>query len=213
MTYRAEGFIETTDGDRVVSGQSMKVLGFHFTNKPSMQAHVDSIRRKIRIKYWTLFFLRDAGFSQSELAKVYRTTVLPLADYCAPVYHSMLTDLQDQELERCQSLALKCIYGPGIPYETMRKMAKVTTLRQRRIELTDKFAKKCLGHSEFQKWFPLRPRARAGNRGGEKYLEESARTDRLMNSPVFYMRRRLNGKIGKKYGERNKKYRDQIDSV
>ena len=45
-------------------------------------------------------------------------------------------------------------------------------------------------------------------RGGETFAEDYARCNRLRDSPIFYMRRRLNGKDGKNYGERNKDYRD-----
>ena len=39
-------------------------------------------------------------------------------DYCSPVYHSLLTDLQGQTLERLQASALRCIpgYDDGVPY-------------------------------------------------------------------------------------------------
>ena len=46
------------------------------------------------------------------------------------------------------------------------------------------------------------------SRSSQKYKEEFARCDRLKNSPLYYMRRRLNGKEGKTYGKRNSKYRD-----
>ena len=93
----------------------------------------------------------------------------------------------------------------------MRELAGVTTLRDRRVEAYDKFAQKCLGSSRFSSWFPARVAGRTGNRKGEKYLEEYARTKRLYNSPIFYMRRRLNGKEGKVYGERNKEYRQNSE--
>ena len=54
----------------------------------------------------------------------------------------MLTDEQDEVLESCQAHALRCIFGKDVPYAKMREKAGVTTLRQRRIELTDKFAQK-----------------------------------------------------------------------
>ena len=192
----------------VCSGDSLKVLGFHFSRRPTVHAHVEALRKRFRRQYWILFHLRKAGFSEEELSKVYRTIILPTADYCAAVYHPMLNDEQDQVVERLQAQALKCIFGPGISYANMRKKAEVTTLRQRRIEACDKFANKCLSNRKFEHWFPLRRTGRAGNRGGEKYAEEFARCDRLKNTPIFYMRRRLNGKEGKKYGERNRKYRD-----
>ena len=119
----------------------------------------------------------------------------------------MLTDEQDQRIERLQSSALRSIYGYDTSYARMRELAGVETLRDRRIAASDKFASKCLGSTHFSQWFPLREGGRS--RKGETYVEEYARTNRLYNSPIFYMRRRLNGKEGKRCGERNKEYREK----
>ena len=89
----------------------------------------------------------------------------------------------------------------------MREKAGVSTLRARRIEMCDKFAEKAAKNPMFMRWFPPRE-GRSSARGGEVYKEYIARTDRLKNSPLFYFRRRLNGKAGKTYGQRNKEYRD-----
>ena len=85
-------------------------------------------------------------------------------------------------------------------YQKMRELAGVTTLRQRRVELCDKFAAKCLKNPRFEPWFPKR-RGRT-TRGGEPFQEDFARCERLKNSPLYYMRRRLNVKPGKSYGAR-----------
>ena len=118
----------------------------------------------------------------------------------------MLTDEQDQAIERLQSKALKNIHGYKDSYATMREKAGVTTHRARRIALCDKFAEKAAGNPRFEKWFPLRT-GRSGT-NAETYKEFPARTDRLFNSPLYYYRRRLNGKEGKRYGVRNKEYRE-----
>ena len=110
-------------------------------------------------------------------------------------------------LERLQSGALRCIYGYEVPYSRMRVMAEVKTLRQRRIEACDKFAAKCLGSVRFLEWFP-RKGDRTSGRSGEAFREDYARCNRLRDTPLYFMRRRLNGKPGKTYGERNKEYRD-----
>ena len=108
-----------------------------------------------------------------------------------------------------QSQALKNIYGYKMSYEEMRKKADVTTLRARRIEMCDKFTTKAAGSSRFSGWFPPIVGRRSGrNAASDFYREFTARTDRLNNSPLFYFRRRLNGKQGRSYGERNRKYRD-----
>ena len=101
--------------------------------------------------------------------------------------------------------ALKIFYGYKDSYAEMREKAGVTTHRARRIELCDKFTRKVAANPRFD-WFPRRE-GRTG-RNGDYYQEFQARTDRLYNSPLYYYRRRLNGKAGKTYGERNRKYRD-----
>ena len=131
------------------------------------------------------------------------TRVRPVFDYCAVVYHPMFMDEQDQAVERLQVQALKNIHIYKGSYRTMREKAGVTTHRGRRITLCDKFAEKASNHPRFEGWFPFRM-GRSG-RHAETYQEMPARTDRLFNSPLFYYRRRLNGKPGKTYGLRNKK--------
>ena len=130
-----------------------------------------------------------------------------MADYCAVAYHSGLTDEEDELLESLQSHALKYIFGPQISAGKMRAKADIPTMRQRRIELCDKFVGKALKDARFgDRWFPLN--TGRSTRVSEKYLEVKARCDRLRDSPVHYFRRRLNGKEGKKYGERNKYWRE-----
>ena len=166
QSYQARSHLYTADGDLVQSGESMKVLGFNFSSSPSVHAHIESICRRMRRKYWVLYHLKKAGFTDEELAKAYRICILPVVDYCAPAYHSLLTDLQDQQLERTQAAALRCIYGYDVPYSRMRELAGVTTLRQRRVEAVDKFARKCMSNSRFSKWFPEKESGRRGNRRG-----------------------------------------------
>ena len=150
--------------------------------------------------------LKLAGFTEAEIATVYCTVVRPILDFCTVVYHPMLTDEQDQEVERLQAKALKNIYGFKNSYSVMREKAGITTHRARRIALCDKFAENAAAGGHFG-WFALQ--SGKSGRHGDTYQEFQARTDRLYNSPLYYFRRRLNGKPGKSYGERNRKYRDQ----
>lgn len=135
------------------------------------------------------------------------TMVRPIAEYCAPVFHSMLTDDQDYALERMQATALRIIHGYGPSYAEMRQSAGIETLRQRSIELCDKFARKCVTSERFQSWF-LPSRATRRTRHAMQYREDFARCERLRNIPLYYMCRRMNGKLGKIYGKRYCHYRD-----
>ena len=200
-------YLYDRDGEKIESGNSLKVLGWHFSPKPTVGAHIDALKRRFRERYWTLRHLKHNGFTKEDLVKVYVAVIRPVAEYMLEVFHSMLTDAQDESIERLQVHALKCIFGPGISGRRMRERAGLETLRTRRIERCDRFAKKCAEDPRFEHWFPENMSGRS-TRNREKYKEEYARCNRLYNSPIFYMRRRLNGKEGKSYGVRNKEFRE-----
>ena len=120
-------------GDKIGSTTNMKILEFHISDRPSVSAHVDAVRKRFCQRYWVLFHLRRFGFTQDELCKVYSNVIRPVADYCCVVYNSMMTNEQDELLDRCQAHALRCIFGKDMSYQKMRELAKVTTLKQRRI--------------------------------------------------------------------------------
>ena len=209
LHYRPRAFIFDTDGTKIESGDTMNILGFHLSDRPGVHAHIEITTKKMRLRYWTLYHLRRVGFTSSELVAVYKSMIRALADYCCPAYHSLMTDVHDQQMERTQVGALRSIFGYNFTATELRSEAGVTTLRERRIQLTDKFANKCLNNDRFKVWFPENESRRSA-RNGDKYKEFFAKSDRLKNSPLYYMRRRLNGKPGKLYGERNRKYRENF---
>ena len=209
LTYSPAAFFKDSDDNVIRSGTKMKILGFHMDGRPSCHAHVEALRVRMRERVWVIRHLKHSGFTEAELVTVYKTVIRPVLDYCCVVYHSMLTDAQDQIIERLQSQALKSIFGYDSSYAEVRAKADITTHRARQIELCDKFAQKAVGNSRFcVDWFPIKDCRRSGRRKTDIYQEFTARTDRLNNTPLFYFRRRLNGKPGKQYGERNRKYRD-----
>lgn len=208
MSYSPVAHIHDASGVKISSSEeTTKILGFTFGPRPSVAYHVLEIRKKIRRRYWTLINLRGRGFSEAELVQVYTTFIRPLADYCDVVYHSQLTDEQDELLEKLQVHALKLIFGAGISGRKLRELASVETLRERRIRRCDEFAHKCLQSETHSAWFPTKRASTRRSRSSELYLETTARCERLRLSPVHYMRRRLNGKRGKEYGERYRIYR------
>ena len=213
LTFVPGSYISTSEDIKIASGgreDKMKLLGFHISNRPGVSAHVFALKRRLRQRFWVLIHLRSFGFTESELVQVYKTVIRPVHDYCAVVFHSQLTDEQDELLERQQSHALKLIFGPQISAGKMRERAGITTLRQRRIDLCDKFAAKTAKNPRFGHWFPVKPNRRntRSATAPTQYLETFARCDRLRNSPLHFLRRRLNGKEGRVYGARNRERRE-----
>ena len=155
-TFQARAYIRDGMNEMESSGPPavMKVLGFTFGPTSSVKYHVATVRRKFRQRLWTLYNLRANGFSKEELVRVYKTSIRPVADYLDVVYHSLLTDEMDEELDRLQNWALQIIFGPKLVGRRLRTLAGVTTLRQRRVEHCDKFASKCAKLPRFEHWFP-----------------------------------------------------------
>ena len=187
-----KAFIDV-EGDRIETGNSMKILGFEFSSDVGMEAQVQAIKRKFNTRKWILYHLKHCGFSESDLVKVYRSVLLPIHDYCSCVYSSSLTLSQASALERLQAQALKAIFGYDRSYRSLLELTGLQTLQARRDARCDKFAARCLKNDRFKTWFPLNPVARQ-TRHTNLYQESFARTKRLYNSPIYHIRRRLNGR-------------------
>ena len=191
--YLPSAHFYDNQGSRVDSSDEMKILGFHFSSSPDMSAQVTAIKKKFRARIWILRHLGHRGFSKEDLLKVYRSVILPVHDYCSCVYNSTLTITQASALERLQAQALKSIYGYELSYSSLLEVSGLEKLQARRDNRCRKFASKCLENDRFREWFPLNTIARP-TRGRLNYVETFARTKRLYNSPIFHMRRLLNGK-------------------
>ena len=99
LSFVPGSYIRPSEGsDKISSGgreDSMKLLGFRVSNCPGVAAHIEAVRKKFRQRFWVLIHLRTFGFTEKELVKVYTTILRPVAEYCAPVYHSQMTDEQE----------------------------------------------------------------------------------------------------------------------
>ena len=129
--YEAGAYFLNEDGNTVESRTSMKVLRLHFSSRPDMSAQVEAICHKFRSRIWYLKHLHHNGFSQEELLRVYKTTILPCHNYCSTVFHCSLTLSQSIVLKRLQAKALKAIYVFEPSYRELIEKANLTTLRVR----------------------------------------------------------------------------------
>ena len=79
MSYSPVVYIEA-GGEELASkpGATFKLLGFVMSDRPTVRAHVDSILKKFRQRYWTLYNLKKHGFTQEELVTAVSYTHLTL---------------------------------------------------------------------------------------------------------------------------------------
>ena len=180
MSFKAAAEFYTEKGEKLTTTDELKILGFRFGSRPNCTAHVDGIKRSFRGRYWLLIHLKQHHFSEEELLTAYKSMIRPLAEYCSVVFHSMLTDQQDEQIERLQSTALRYIYGYGPSYTAMREMSGLTTLRNRKVAACDKFARACAASPRFGDWFSEARATRTRHKA--PYLEQYAKCERLFNS-------------------------------
>ena len=179
--YTADAYLLDSEQARIGCSSTIKALGLRFSNRLDIEDQVLHIIKLVRAQYWTLRNLKFNGFNAEELVRVYKTMIRPVVEYGCTVYHSSLTDNQDERLERLQDHALKCIFVPGLSARRLRGISGLQTLRERREEIVKKFAFKCANDPAFDHWFPRRNTGRS-TRSKEIYLEEQARCERLKNS-------------------------------
>jgi hypothetical protein len=190
-TFDPVCYIKTQNEEIIESARDpIKILGFTFSGTPSVGAHVNSIVSKARRRYWVLRHLRRFGFDNQELLQVYMSLIRSVIEYCSVVYHSMLSQEMEKQLERVQSQALKIIYGFGFSYNDLLEKTGIEKLSDRRLKAIDKFTAKCID-GKFSGWFP-KAATRRSARNPRPYVEKHARCDRLKDSPLYFMRRRLN---------------------
>ena len=100
----------TTRGGMVIESVSkMKLVGFTFGSSPDVSAHIEALEDRYRSKKWMLYHLRDAGFRGEQLFKLYACYIRSILEYCSPVYHSLLNDGQERQLERLQPPRCPCL--------------------------------------------------------------------------------------------------------
>ena len=181
------------DGD-INSTESLRILGFNFSNRPDAVHHVTGVIKSMYGKLWTLRFLKRSGMSCSDLLKIYKVVIRSAAEYCSVVYHSLIPAYMSAKLEQVQRQAVKIIYGWKCDYGRVLEDGLLETLEERREKNCLKFALKCVNTERFgRKWFPYTEIDRdARSTTRRVYRENVCRTDRERNNPIQYMLRALN---------------------
>ena len=107
------------------------------------------------------------------------------------MWHSSLSKNNEDDLERVQKSALKVILKDKyIDYKSALQQLNIESLFDRRESLCLKFARKGLKLDQFKKMFPIqRPLHNMEKRNTDKFLVNSARTERYFKSSIPSMQR------------------------
>ena len=128
-----------------------------------------------------------------DLLNIYVLYIRSMLELNCQVWHHSLTDEDTNTLERVQKVALRIILKDEYhSYENALDLTNLKTLAERRSDLCLRFAVRCTKHPSMSKMFPLNMPSSHNLRSTEKYVVQSARTDRLKNSAIPQLQRALN---------------------
>ena len=155
--------------------------------------------RKANAKMELLRRVASFGASVDDLKNIYVLFIRSQLEQSAVVWHSSLTDINKNDLERIQKSAFKIILGDK--YRSYRKSLQeleLDTLEQRRENLCLNFALKAIENEKTKHMFPLRnTKNKMKTRNEEIFEVQKANTNRLKDSAIIYMQRLLNHHIQK----------------
>ena len=114
-------------------------------------------------------------------------------EYAAPVFSSMLTQKNTEDLERIQKIVLKTLLNSKYStYEQACILMNTTSLKQRRKDLSLNFALSCIAHPQHRSFFKQKQSIFYNLRKIRYFEEPYCHTDRYYSSPLPYLTRLLN---------------------
>ena len=88
------------------------------------------IRTSANRKCHGLLVLKQSGVNQPSLVQMYKAQIVPTISHSAPAWYPFLSKYQQDELEKCQKLALRIIYPEVEHYEERLLAASLPLLNE-----------------------------------------------------------------------------------
>ena len=128
-----------------------------------------------------------------ELLNIYILYIRSVVEQSLVVWNSSITQEECLEIERVQKVALRIIMNENyVNYANALCITGLMTLKERRDHLSTKFAEKCVKSEKTSHMFPLNRENNFKTRNHETFYVTPARTNRLANSAISSMQRKLN---------------------
>ena len=121
----------------------IKLLGLWLEEDMSWNENTKQICTKAFSRVRMLSQLKYAGISRDDLLTIYKLFIRSVTEYCSVVFHSSLTQKQEQKIELVQKVCLRVILsGEYSDYQSALKLCNLLSLKDRRSDRMVKFASK-----------------------------------------------------------------------
>ena len=171
-----------------------KLLGVIITNDLKWHENTKHIVKNANMKMRMLHKFSKFTKNKSHLMHIFKSQVRGSLEYCSTVWHSSLTQSNCNDIERVQKAAMRVIMGTRYQgYEEALEFMKIDSLRERRVKMALKFAKKSIRQEIFSPLFPLNENLHSmKTRNPKKYVVKKGNTERMRRSSVPFLQRLLN---------------------
>ena len=169
-----------------------KLLGYWLSEDMKTDIHIKYLLQISYKRMWAISKLSKAGISSTDIIHFFNVKIRSVLESNCPVYHSMMTKEQSDDIERLQKILLRIILKDKYTsYHVACKQLNIQTLEQRRLHLCLKFALKISGNPKFKDFFQLNSNTN-NFRSQEKYFVPFAKSSRYKKLPKVFLTRLLN---------------------
>ena len=133
-----------------------RILGVIISDDLSFEKNTEDICKRAFARISMITKLKYVGVSVPDLIDIYTLFVRSLLEYCCVSWHSSITQLQSNSIERVQRTALKVILGTDYAdYESSLEKCGLETLFNRRENRCLTFGLRSIKHPKHSSMFPL----------------------------------------------------------
>ena len=170
-----------------------KLLGYWLTSDMKPSLHVSHILKIAYSRLWALRKLKTAGVHDQDILFFFNMKIRSVLEYSAPIFTSMMSNENILDIERIQKIALKIILSERFTdYSTACKILNVTSLEQRRLDLSLSFALKCIKSPQHKHLFKQKKSPYYSLRNLKSFEEPFCHTERYRSSPLPFLIRLVN---------------------
>ena len=195
------------NGNLIKTVTSIKLLGVIITDDLKWEENTTLICSKVNRKLYIISKLKSFGLQIEELITFWKVVLRPITEYAAPLWHSGLTEVDKNRIEKLQKKVLGMVLGTKyidnkryykicgdpVSYKFALQKYGLTPLHQRREVLTQKFALETAKNINHKDMFDFIQAKNMTTRNPSVIYEKFCNTERYYNSSVPYMSQVLNG--------------------
>jgi hypothetical protein len=169
----------------------MKLVGYILRSDLRTSSNTNYIVKRAYRRLWIVRRLKGLGANTDDLLRVLRAQVISVLTFVVPAWTTMLTKMEESQIENVQKVGLYLIYGSRYQsYNWALQESNLISLKEQRTNIFNKFTKQCISSVKFSKWFEKYPSHPVNTRNQKtfpKYKPVYSRTKSFSQSPIPQM--------------------------